>query len=39
VKKPRDVIDQRGASPAGRRLGGGMSRLPVPGGLALPGGL
>jgi predicted metalloprotease len=39
VKKPRDVIDQRGASPAGGRLGGGMPRLPVPGGLALPGGL
>ena len=39
VKKPRDVIDQRGATPAGGRLGGGMSRLPVPGGLALPGGL
>ena len=39
MKKPRDVIDQRGASPAGGRLGGGMGRLPVPGGLALPGGL
>jgi uncharacterized protein len=38
VKKPRDVIDRRGASPAGGRFGGG-GRLPVPGGLALPGGL
>jgi predicted metalloprotease len=38
VKKPRDVIDQRGARPAGGRTGGGMARLPVPGGLALPGG-
>jgi predicted metalloprotease len=38
VKKPRDVIDQRGASSAGGRFGGG-GRLPVPGGLALPGGL
>jgi predicted metalloprotease len=37
VKKPRDVIDQRGARPAGGRLGGGMSGLPA--GLALPGGL
>jgi predicted metalloprotease len=39
VKKPRDVIDQRGARPAGGRLGGGMGGLPIPGGLALPGGL
>jgi predicted metalloprotease len=39
VKKPRDVIDQRGARPAGGRRGGGLGGLPVPGGLALPGGL
>lgn len=39
VKKPRDVIDRRGGSPAGGLPGGGRSRLPVPGGLALPGGL
>jgi predicted metalloprotease len=34
-KKSKDVIDKRGAGPAPRSSGGG---LPIPGGLALPGG-
>jgi predicted metalloprotease len=39
VRKPKDVIDQRGASPSRGMGAGGLSGLPIPTGLALPGGL
>jgi predicted metalloprotease len=38
VKKPRDVIDMRGAPSSGRSRGG-VGGLPIPGGLATGGGL